>query len=359
MKIAIIGLGKIFEKHYLAISNIKKFKLVALCDNSPAAFKQYSKKYKKLKEAKFYRSIKNMIDENRLDVIIILTPSGYHGLHIKQCAKKIKNIIVEKPLCLSFKDHQKITKMIKRYKNNLLVVKQNRTNNTMRLAKKLVDKKDFFGKIKLVTTRVRWNRDLKYFKQAPWRGKWNQDGGVLLNQASHHLDLLCWLSKDKLSEVTAYGINFIKEIEAYDTIVGNIKFKSGLIGNVEVTTGILPKNLEGSISILGDKGSAIISGNNADKISHLYTKNKKYKKIFDQKNIDKVNLPNKFQQHYYFYKEAIDILKKRKKNTYNIEEAEKSIFLAHCCYKSAKLKKKIIVKKNNFIFDLLDRNIIK
>ena len=358
MKTAVLGLGKIFNKHYEAIRNLSNIKIVALCDKNENSYNQI-KKIKKLNGIRFYNNFENLLKKEELDLLIILTPSGLHADQISKASKYVKNIITEKPLCLSFKDHQKIIEKIKRHKNNLLVVKQNRTNNAMRLVKKLVDKKDFFGKIKLVTTRVRWNRDLKYFKQAPWRGKWNQDGGVLLNQASHHLDLLCWLSKDKLSEVTAYGINFIKEIEAYDTIVGNIKFKSGLIGNVEVTTGILPKNLEGSISILGDKGSAIISGNNADKISHLYTKNKKYKKIFDQKNIDKVNLPNKFQQHYYFYKEAIDILKKRNKNTYNIEEAEKSIFLAHCCYKSAKLKKKIIVKKNNFIFDLLDRNIIK
>ena len=354
MKTAVLGLGKIFNKHFEAIRNLSKIKLVALCDKDENSYNQI-KKIKQLNGVRFYNKFENLLKKEELDLLIILTPSGLHADQISKGSKFIKNIITEKPLCLSFKDYEKITKMIKRYKNNLLVVKQNRTNNAMRLVKKLVDKRDFFGNIKLVTTRVRWNRDLKYFKLAHWRGKWKQDGGVLLNQASHHLDLLCWLSSDKLSEVTAYGMNFIKEIEAYDTIIGNIKFQSGLIGNVEVTTGILPKNIEGSISILGDKGSAIINGNNADKISHLYSKNKKYKKIFDQKNIDKVNLPNKFQQHYYFYREAIEILKKKRKNSYNIEEAKKSIFLAHCCYKSAKSKKKIIIKRNNFIFDLLEK----
>ena len=133
--------------------------------------------------------------------------------------------------------------MIKRYKNNLLVVKQNRTNNAMRLVKKLVDKKDFFGKIKLVTTRVRWNRDLKYFKLAHWRGKWKQDGSFTQSSiAPPRFVMLAF--NDKLSEVTAYGMNFIKEIEAYDTIIGNIKFQSGLIGNVEVTTEFCQKILK-------------------------------------------------------------------------------------------------------------------
>jgi len=285
LKLGIIGCGRILKKHYEAISKIDKLEIIALCDIDIKAFKKinYINNFDKIKK---YTNINNFLKNEKLDICVICTPSGLHPNHVSLASKYVKNIILEKPMSTSLNQAYEIIKKTKKRKCNTFIVKQNRLNKPIIFLKNLIKKK-MLGKIKLITARVRWNRSLDYFKQASWRGKWKSDGGVLANQASHHLDLLLWLIGSKINTVSALSTKIVDKIEAHDTVIGNIKFENNIIANIEVTTGALPKNLEGSISVFGQKGSVIIGGNSVNILEHAYVNNKEIKKKISTQNTQK------------------------------------------------------------------------
>ena len=341
LKLGIIGCGRILKKHYEAISKIDKLEIIALCDIDIKAFKKinYINNFDKIKK---YTNINNFLKNEKLDICVICTPSGLHPNHVSLASKYVKNIILEKPMSTSLNQAYEIIKKTKKRKCNTFIVKQNRLNKPIIFLKNLIKKK-MLGKIKLITARVRWNRSLDYFKQASWRGKWKSDGGVLANQASHHLDLLLWLIGSKINTVSALSTKIVDKIEAHDTVIGNIKFENNIIANIEVTTGALPKNLEGSISVFGQKGSVIIGGNSVNILEHAYVNNKEIKKkdLYSEYPEDVYGFG-----HFRFYNEVVKIIKNRTKNKFNLESSIQCIELIHAMYQASKEQKTINFKKS-------------
>lgn len=345
LKLGIIGCGRIFKKHYESISKIDKLEIIALCDIDIKAFKKinYINNFDKIKK---YTNINNFLKNEKLDICVICTPSGLHIKHANLASNYVKNIILEKPMSISLKSSYDLIKKINKKKCNVFVVKQNRLNKPIIFLKNLIKKKKF-GKIKLITTRVRWSRNLDYFNQASWRGKWKSDGGVLANQASHHLDLLLWLVGAKIEFVSALSTKIVDKIQAHDTVIGNIKFNNGVIANVEVTTGALPFNMEGSISVFGQKGTVVIGGKSTNILEHAFFFNKKLKNkdIYSE-------YPNNVYGfgHAKFYCEVLKIIQNKQKNIFSLESSIKVIELIHLMYKSSKLKKAINFKKSKNVY---------
>ncbi|OHE17288.1 MAG: oxidoreductase, partial [Sulfurimonas sp. RIFOXYD2_FULL_37_8] len=231
-------------------------KLVAVCDIKEERAKAFGEKYKVPWFLDMHDMMRKMKD--KIDVVNILTPSGDHAQHAVDLAFYGKHIVVEKPMALTLSDADKMIEACDRFGIRLFVVKQNRFNlPVVKLREALLENR--FGKMVMGTVRVRWSRDQAYYDQDPWRGKWEHDGGVLSNQAIHHVDLLQWMMGD-VESVFAKSATRLVNIEAEDTAVVVLKFKSGALGIIEATTATRPKDLEGSISILGEKGTVEIGG---------------------------------------------------------------------------------------------------
>jgi predicted dehydrogenase len=257
-KFALIGCGRIAQKHakLLGENQVKGGMLAAVCDVKPDAAMALGEKYKVPHFTDFHDMLKSMGD--KIDVVAILTESGYHAQHCIAVAPYGKHVMVEKPMALTVSDADAMIAACDRAGVKLFVVKQNRYNLPVT---KLVEalRGDRFGKIVMGTVRVRWCRRQDYYDQAAWRGTWALDGGVFSNQASHHVDLLEWCLGEPVS-VVAKSRTALVNIEAEDTGVAIITFKSGAIGVVEATTAARPKDTEGSLSILGEKGLVEIGG---------------------------------------------------------------------------------------------------
>ena len=258
LNFALVGCGRIARKHAgnLGESKIKNAKLVAVCDIKEDRARMYGEKYDVPWFLDMHEMMKVMHD--KIDVLNILTPSGDHARHTIELAPYGKHIVVEKPMALTLQDADKMIRACDKYGVRLFVVKQNRYNLPVVKLKEAIEK-GRFGKMVMGTVRVRWSRDQAYYNQDPWRGTWEHDGGVFSNQAIHHVDLLQWMMGD-VESVYAKSATRLVNIEAEDTGVVVLKFVDGSLGIIEATTGIRPKDLEGSVSILGEKGSVEIGG---------------------------------------------------------------------------------------------------
>lgn len=346
IKVGIIGIGRIFDKHFNSLNQNKNYKIIAVCDTD---IKKSNKN--NIKGIKFYKNYETMVKTNIFDLIVICTPSGKHAKQAIYISKFVKNIVIEKPISISLKEALKLEKIEKQKKCNFFVVKQNRLNKPILFLKKAIEKK-LLGKINYLTVRVRWSRNLSYFKQAPWRGKWKSDGGVLGNQASHYLDLITWLINDDFEYVQAFSLKSIKEIQAHDTVIANIKFKNGILVNLETTTSAKPENIEGSVSIFGSHGNVIISGKSANQIENYFSSKRK---ILNLKKFSEYPKNIYGFGHMRFYSLIYNQIKNlSKRNEFSVSSSIKSVKLMHAIYKSSFLKKTIKIKKNIF-FDKFEK----
>jgi UDP-N-acetyl-2-amino-2-deoxyglucuronate dehydrogenase len=254
-KFALIGCGRISGKHCEALAELPDAELAAVCDIKPELAKATGEKWK----VPFFSGYEEMLSAVDVDAVNILTPSGLHAEHAIGVAKKFKkHIVCEKPMALTIPDADAMIDACSQTGVKLFVVKQNRFNlPVMKLREALEQGR--FGKLVLGTVRVRWARDQRYYDQASWRGTWALDGGVFTNQASHHLDLLEWMMGE-VAEVSAVTATQLVKIEAEDTGLAILKFKNGALGVIEATTAARPKNIEGSLSVLGDSGTVEIGG---------------------------------------------------------------------------------------------------
>ena len=264
LNFALVGCGKIAKRHSNLLGNdqIKGAKLVAVCDVVEENAKSISEEF----SVPYFLDMHEMMQSSRvkIDIVVVLTASGNHAKDVSALAKYGKDIVVEKPMALSLSDADKMIEDCKNANIKLFVVKQNRFNvPIMKLHEAL--EKGRFGKLILGTVRIRWCRKQEYYDANPWRGTWEMDGGVLTNQASHHIDLLEWMFGEAVS-VFAYSTRALANIEAEDTAVVSIKFKNGALGIVEATTATRPTDLEGSLSVMGEKGSVVIGGFAANKM---------------------------------------------------------------------------------------------
>ena len=256
LKFSLVGCGKIAKRHseLLGFNQINNASLCSVCDINLNNAKEIGNKF----NIPFFEDMHEMVLKTEPDVIVVLTASGFHAKHVIDLSKYKKNIIVEKPMALNVEDATAMIKACEENQSKLFVVKQNRFNLPIVKLKEAIDG-ERFGKLVLATIRVRWCRRQSYYDQASWRGSIALDGGVLTNQASHHIDMLGWLMGET-DLVYGMAATQLVNIEAEDTAVATLRFKNGALGIIEATTATRPKDLEGSVSILGEKGSVEIGG---------------------------------------------------------------------------------------------------
>lgn len=349
-KIAIIGCGKIFSKHYEAIKIQvlkNKLNLVAVCDQNKKLLDSI-----RIKDIKKYNSIENLLKNEKVDIVSILTPSGFHFKNAMECVGRVKTIIIEKPVTLRMSDSKKLLDYSKKKKTNIYVVLQNRFNEPIVELKKAIKQK-LFGRIFLATVRLRWSRGKEYYSQANWRGTWKQDGGVIANQSSHFIDLFQWLfgmPKKVFSKIKQMQkIN--KQVE--DTALAIFEYtEKNKLGLIEATNAIRPKNLEGSLSIIGEKGSVIVGGMTGEKLVEWSIKqNVKIKKL--------LNMNTKIKNgHIKFYEYVIDNLNRKNKNFLNLSEGMKSLKIINSIYKSSSSQTMFEISKikDTFLGNNLKKN---
>tara|TARA_B100000674_G_scaffold497565_1_gene531817 strand:+ start:1600 stop:2628 length:1029 start_codon:yes stop_codon:yes gene_type:complete len=234
-------------------SSIKNLSVVACCDLNPKLVKDFSKSF----DANPYDDLEDMLTKEDLDILLILTPSGLHFDHASKALDKNVSVVIEKPICLIPEQAFELNDKAK--SKNLFVssVFQNRYNPSIKKLKSFMDDGKF-GKLVSASVRLRWCRKQEYY-QDNWHGTWKMDGGVICQQAIHHLDALNWILGPAKSVCAEMG-NQVNELEAEDTMVGIIKFESGCLATIEVTTAARPRDFEASISIVGEKGIAQVGG---------------------------------------------------------------------------------------------------
>jgi UDP-N-acetyl-2-amino-2-deoxyglucuronate dehydrogenase len=271
IKLAVVGCGRISKNHFDTIESYKdEIELKAICDIDETALSVNAKKYK----VNSYTNFDSMLVKEDLDLVVLCTPSGIHAKQTIKCANHGVNVMTEKPMATRWKDGIKMVRACDESDVKLFVVKQNRYNKTIQLLKKAVEE-ERFGRIHTVNINVYWTRPQEYYDQAKWRGTWEFDGGAFMNQASHYVDLLDWIigPVEKIQAI----LSTTRNIEVEDSGVLNIKWRSGAIGSMCVTMLTYPKNLEGSITILGDKGTVKIGGVAVNEIQHWdFEDSKKY-----------------------------------------------------------------------------------
>jgi UDP-N-acetyl-2-amino-2-deoxyglucuronate dehydrogenase len=255
IRFALVGCGRIASNHFGAILQHKeRCELVGVCDIDP----------RKREEAAgntgttAYATLADMLARCDADAFIVATPSGLHPEQAVQIARAGRHVITEKPMATRWEDGKRMVAACDAAGVRMFVVKQNRRNATLQLLKSAVEKKRF-GRIYMVNLNVFWTRPDAYYNSAKWRGTWEYDGGAFMNQASHYVDLLEWLI-GPVESLQAYTATLARNIEVEDTGVLNLRWRNGALGSVNVTMLTYPKNLEGSVTILGEKGTVRIGG---------------------------------------------------------------------------------------------------
>jgi UDP-N-acetyl-2-amino-2-deoxyglucuronate dehydrogenase len=340
LKFALVGCGRIAKRHseLLGFDQIRGAKLVAVCDNVVDKAIKIAGQF----GISSYEDMDKMMISESIDVVVVLTPSGLHAEHVVNLSKYGKHIMVEKPMALSIEDTENMIYACDVNHIKLFVIKQNRFNVPVIKLKETLDS-GRFGKLTLGTVRVRWARHQAYYDQDSWRGTWSMDGGVLTNQASHHVDMLEWMMGD-VESVFAKISTALADVETEDTAIVTLKFKSGALGIIEATTAARPTNLEGSISILGENGTVVVGG---VAVNEMQTWTFEDKQDGDSDVLEKfsVNPPNVYGfGHQAYYEHVIDCIETGSANLVDGLQGRKSIELISAIYESAETGKEVFLK---------------
>lgn len=266
LRFALVGCGRIAKRHAELLGNrqIVGATLAAVCDIRSDRAEAIAKPF----GLPFYSDMHEMARREHIDVFVVLTESGLHAKHVIELSQYRKHIVVEKPMALTLQDADAMIAACDTARIKLFVVKQNRFNVPVQKLRAALNA-GRFGRLVLGTVRVRWCRPQSYYDQDKWRGTWALDGGVLTNQASHHVDLLEWMMGD-VDSVFAKGITALADIETEDTAVVVLKFRNGALGVIEATTAARPRDLEGSISVLGEHGTVEVGGFAVNEMRHWH-----------------------------------------------------------------------------------------
>ena len=266
MKYALIGCGRITVNHITAAKE-NKLEVVGLCDIVPANIQiMLDKAGYPLDGMPIYEDYKKMLAEQKPELVAIATESGKHAQIAIDCIDAGCNVIIEKPIALSIEDAEAIVSHAEKMGVKVSACHQNRFNKSIQEIRKAVEA-GRLGKMSHGTIHVRWNRNQSYYTQAPWRGTWAQDGGALMNQSIHGIDLLRWMMGDEIEEIFAYTKQqFHSYLEAEDIGLAVVKFKNGAIGTIEGTTNVFPKNLEETLYLFGETGTVKAGGKSVNTI---------------------------------------------------------------------------------------------
>ncbi|HET9012583.1 MAG TPA: Gfo/Idh/MocA family oxidoreductase [Gemmatimonadaceae bacterium] len=262
VRVALVGCGRISKNHVEAIAQVDDIELVAVADRELSRAEAVGAAV----GVPAFGSLEQMLAAVPSDLVTICTPSGLHPQHGIVAARAGRHVLTEKPMAISLEAADRLVQACDAAGVQLFVVKQNRLNPPIQLLKRAVDK-GRFGRLFMANVTVRWTRPQEYYDAEPWRGTWEFDGGALMNQASHYVDLMQWLV-GPVESVMAKTATQARRIEAEDSGVAVLKFRSGALGVLEVSVLTYPKNLEGSITLLGEKGSVKIGGTAVNKVEH-------------------------------------------------------------------------------------------
>lgn len=263
LRFALVGCGRISENHLAALQrHVERAELVAVCDKDPAALARAVQ----ASGAAGFASLDALLAGSDADVVVLATPSGLHPQQAIRCAEAGRHVVTEKPMATKWDEGVAMVRACREAGVKLFVVKQNRLNATLQLLKRAIDAKRF-GRIHLVTVNVFWTRPQSYYDAAPWRGRWDLDGGAFMNQASHYVDMVDWLV-GPVDNVHAYTATQLRDIEAEDSGVMSLRLRTGGLASINVTMMTYPKNLEGSITVLGERGTVRVGGLAVNRIEH-------------------------------------------------------------------------------------------
>lgn len=283
MNYALIGCGRIATNHIKA-AVMNNLHICAVCDVKPDAMEALLAKHSLAKDAsiKRYSDYKQMLAQNNIDLAAIATESGLHAQIALDCIDAGVNVIIEKPMAMSIADAEEIIRRSGDKGVKVCACHQNRFNLAVQETRKALEQKRF-GTLSHGSIHVRWNRNRDYYAQAPWRGTWAQDGGCLMNQCIHGIDLLRWMLGNEVDEV--YGVTrqqFHDYLECEDVGMAVVKFKNGAIGTIEGTTNVYPKNLEETLYLFGEAGTVKLGGKSTNHID-----------VWDFKNEDSIDVVNR------------------------------------------------------------------
>lgn len=263
IRFALVGCGRIANNHFAAMKqHADNVDLVGICDIDPKALNAAVAETK----AEPYSNLSSMLEHTNADIVVLTTPSGLHPEQTVEIAATGRHVMTEKPMATRWHDGLRMVRACDDANVRLFVVKQNRTNATLQLLKRAVEQ-GRFGRIYMVNINVFWTRPQEYYDSAAWRGTWEFDGGAFMNQASHYVDLLDWII-GPIESIQAYTATLARDIEVEDTGVISVKWRSGALGSMNVTMLTYPKNLEGSITIIGEKGTVRVGGMAVNEIQH-------------------------------------------------------------------------------------------
>lgn len=330
INIALVGCGRISHNHFQSIEQHKdNLTLTAVCDTDANALARASECY----GVPGYLSLSDMLQNCEADIVTLCTPSGLHPSQAEAVALSGRHVLTEKPMATSWNDAVRMVKVCRDVGVRLFVVKQNRLNATLQLLKQAITSQRF-GKIYMANINVFWTRPQEYYDQGGWRGTWELDGGAFMNQASHYIDLLHWLL-GPIESIQAMTGTLARKIEAEDTGVMNVRWKSGAMGSVNVTMLTYPKNLEGSITILGEKGTVRIGGVAVNEVQHWeFEDTHADDSLIKEANYNTTSVYG--FGHPIYYNNVINTLKGKEQPLVDGEEGLESLALLVAAYRSAK-----------------------
>ena len=333
-KVALVGCGRISRNHFDALRKIDGLTLTAVCDVVPERAKAAAEQ----EGVASFTSYEEMLKRADCDVVSVCTPSGLHAAQGALAARAGKHVITEKPMAITLGQADELVKACDDAGVFLFVVKQNRLNPPIQLLRRAIDK-GRFGRIFLANTTVRWQRPQDYYDAAPWRGTWEFDGGAIMNQASHYVDLIQWLV-GPVETVMAKTATQARRIEAEDSGVALLKFRSGALGLIEVNVLTYPRNLEGSITILGEKGSVKIGGTAVNRVEHwLFADYDDDDKLIESAS---TNPPSVYGfGHDGYYRNVLSVLRGEAQPQTDGRAGRKSLELILGIYESAKIGREV------------------
>jgi UDP-N-acetyl-2-amino-2-deoxyglucuronate dehydrogenase len=340
VRVALVGCGRISGSHVAAIDKVDGLELIAVCDVEIDRARALADE----RGIPAFRTIEELLAGTDSDVVAVCTPSGLHPAHGIAAARAGKHVVAEKPMAISLADADALVQACDAAGVHLFVVKQNRLNPPIQLLRRAVEK-GRFGRIYLANTTVRWTRPQEYYDAAPWRGTWEFDGGAIMNQASHYVDLMQWLV-GPVESVVAKTATLARRIETEDTGIAVLRFRSGALGVIEVTVLTHPRNFEGSITILGEKGTVKIGGTAVNRVEHW--------QFADYDDDDKLidaastNPPTVYGfGHEGYYRNVLAVLRGEAKPGTDGREGRKSLELILGIYESAKTGREVPLPLRN------------
>ncbi|NPV90662.1 MAG: Gfo/Idh/MocA family oxidoreductase [Firmicutes bacterium] len=261
LNFAIIGCGRIAPRHAEAITRNEKANLVAVCDIIEERAQEFVSRYG---ASRYYTDYRQLLERPDIDVVDVCTPSGLHAQMGIDAARARKHVVMEKPMAMSLEDADTLIRSGKENGVLLTVCHQNRFNPAVQKLRQALEE-GRFGKLTHGSAVIRWFRPQDYYEQAKWRGTWAMDGGCLMNQSIHNIDLLLWMM-GPVESIFGYTARQLRNIEAEDVGVAVLKFRSGALGVIESSVTVYPRNLEETLNIFGEKGTVVLGGEAVNRI---------------------------------------------------------------------------------------------